>query len=130
MFSTFKIFRLAGDYLSPAARYQRLKDQVYELTSKRYLARKEIGYDFSFTHFAAFFDSAVKHTAKNKTPFNFITMSRLGLQLMTNDMKHIASFLKIFLKFNTPYDKIASFLASSILVDAYPHRMHRKSRRS
>ncbi|KAE8554678.1 hypothetical protein EYB25_003219 [Talaromyces marneffei] len=124
MFSTVKIFRLAGEYLSPPARYQRLKDQVYELTSQRYLTRKEMGYDFSFTHFAAFFDRAVIYTAKNQTPFNFITLSRLGLPSMIDDMDHVKSFLNLALGFDGPYEAIASLLASCILVDAYPYRMH------
>lgn len=127
MFSTFKIFRLAGEYLSPPARYQRLKDQVYELTSRRYLSRKEMGYDFSFAHFAALFDRAVIHTATSQTPFDFITLSRVGLPSMIDDMDHVKSFVNLALRFDGPYEAIASFLASCILVDAYPHRMHRES---
>jgi hypothetical protein len=126
-FSTITIFRLAGEYLSPLARYQRLKDQVFELTAQSLLERRERGYAFSAPHLAECFNFALAHTAQSGTkPLNLITASRYGGPCMADNMEFARTFLKHALDVKSPYEGIASFLASCILVDAYPSRMHSK----
>ena len=126
-FSTITIFRLAGEYLSPLARYQRLKDQVYELTAQSLLERKERGYALSAPHLAECFNFALVHTAQSGTkPLNLITASRYGGPCMADNTEYAKNFLKHALDVKSPYEGIASFLASCILVEAYPPRMHSK----
>lgn len=126
-FSMIKIFRLAGDYLSPLARYQRLKDQVYDLTAQSLLERKDRGHAFSAPHLAEFFNLAIMHTAQTRNqPLNLITASKYSRPCISDNTVYAENFLKHALDVKSPYEGIASFLASCILVDAYPPRMHSK----
>lgn len=126
-FSMITIFRLAGEYLSPLARYQRLKDRIYELTAQSLLERKDRRSAFSAPHLAECFNFALAHTAQTGTePLDLITASRYGRLSMANNTEYAKNFLKHALDVKSPYEGLASFLASCALMDAYPPRMHSK----
>jgi hypothetical protein len=68
----------------------------------------------------------VHHTSETiVNHFDFIKVTRTGYKIQENYTNHLRIFLELAKKFKTPYKIISSFLASSILVDAFPPRMHR-----
>lgn len=118
-FGMIKVFRLAGDYLSPLARYQRLRDEMYQHTYDMLLNREHKGHKFSVNHFAAFFEKAIMHTATTITQmFDFIEVSQLG-KSGTISSSHLKTLLKLASKFKTPVQEIASYIASCTLVDSF-----------
>jgi hypothetical protein len=125
-FSSFKIFRLAGKHLSTLVRYQRLKgelrQQLEDMRAVRSLSRTL----FSALHLCAFFDAAVQHTVDAPSEkFDFIAVSRT-VNPVVKEPTYLRLFLELASKAKISYDVIAGFVASSILMDAFPSRMHRE----
>lgn len=127
-FASIHIFRLASDHLSPMARHRRLKEAINTQTEELQGLRHQQGFMFSAAHLEAFFGLAVQHTARTITePFDFIKASRIGNEINDDYPDHLLTFLKLSEQFKLPYDTVTSFIASSILMDAYPPGMHRES---
>lgn len=125
-FSAIKIFHLAGEYLSPLARHQRLRDEIRSQNNEMLRLRQDSRSLFSASHLSAFFGYAVQHTARTISHnFDFIAWSRVGNEVKEDYLSHLTTFLEIAVARKTPYETVASFIASSILMDAYPPRMHR-----
>lgn len=108
---------LQGAHLSPLARRHRLKDVLL----------KEIDMAlFSATHFAAFFRQAVHHIARSFThPFDFIKRSRMNNEVGLDYQGHLSRFLRLGYEHHLSPGALTFIIASSILMDAYPPRMHR-----
>ncbi|RAQ76853.1 hypothetical protein COH21_008696 [Aspergillus flavus] len=124
-FSVVRLFRLAGDYLSPLARYQRLRDEVYR--QREEVANTKNGHQmlFSAVHLMSFFEKAVQHTARTiSQEFNFIAAARCDNMVESDYLGHLKNFITLSQDYKTPYDSVASCIASSIIMDAYPPRMH------
>lgn len=127
-FSSIDLFPLAGDGLSPSARYRPLKEAIRAHTRSLQDLRRQHGFLFSADHLAVFFQYAVQHTASTiLRPFDFVRESRRGNEVGEDYREHVANFLSLCKKFRLPYDSIASYIASTILMDAYPPGMHRES---
>ncbi|KAA8645059.1 patatin-like phospholipase family protein [Aspergillus tanneri] len=125
-FSAVKIFQLAGTYLSPLARYQRLQLEIRSQTQQMFDIRQRTHMLLSALHFASLFVKAVEQTAQSTSQdFNFITVSRIRNEVGSDYLEHLQTFLELARRHKTPYDSVASFIASSIIMDAYPPRMHR-----
>ncbi|KAL4925804.1 patatin-like phospholipase family protein [Aspergillus undulatus] len=125
IFSSIKVFQLAGSYLSPLARYQRLRSEIYLHITEVAGIRGKQNLLLSAVHFAALFAGAIQHTAKTiVNKFNFIQASRKDNEVGDDYIDHVHTFLAASKRYKTPYDSVASFLASSIIMDAYPPRMH------
>ena len=70
----------------------------------------------------------VKHTARTGVePFDYVASSRLANPISTDFSGHLGNFLKLGTQCNLPESTWASYIASVILLDAYPQGMHRKS---
>ncbi|KAJ6142224.1 hypothetical protein N7497_011323 [Penicillium chrysogenum] len=125
-FSTFKIFQLAGKYLSPSTRYQRLHAEIrYHMEESRAI-KSSLRCLFSATHLLHFFNSAVKHTAHNPGEvFDFIKVARDADPVKADHHVYLQKFLKLCVHFKISYNMVAAFVASSIMMNAYPKRMHR-----
>ncbi|KAK6815592.1 hypothetical protein RU639_008662 [Aspergillus parasiticus] len=124
-FSVVRLFRLAGDYLSPLARYQRLRDEVYR--QREEVANAKNGHQmlFSAVHLMSFFEKAVQHTARTiSQEFNFIAAARCDNMVESDYLGHLKNFITLSQDYKTPYNSVASCIASSIIMDAYPPRMH------
>lgn len=126
-FSTLKIFQLAGKYLSPSTRYQRLHAEIrYHMEESREI-KSSLRCLFSASHLLHFFNSAVKHTAHNPgAVFDFIKVSRDANPLREDHHIYLQKFLKLCVQFKISYNMVAAFVASSIMMNAYPKRMHRE----
>ena len=82
---------------------------------------------FSALHISFFFKRALRNLAESPNkPFNLISESRL-MNVPDQDFEHhLTRFLDLSSILKIPYDAIASFISSSILMDAYPPGMHCK----
>ena len=127
VFSSISLMHLGGDHVSPLARHRRLKEVILLEVDVSRRERIERRVHFSATHFEAFFHGAVQHLAKSiDEPFNFIGCTRLCNPIEGEYRDHIATFVSLSNESFLPYESVVSFIASSILMDAYPPRMHGK----
>ena len=82
---------------------------------------------YSAVHLNKFFQMAVSQAASSiLRPFDFVTASRLGNEVGREHADHLTSFLRLGADGGLSDDTMASFIASTILLDAYPPKMHRK----
>jgi hypothetical protein len=124
-FSKVKIFRLAGEYLSPIARFQRLRDEIRNESHESQSIKQMGRCLFSTVHLNGFFHHAVVHTVSTKhSQFSFLLASRKDNPVPTDYKSHIKTFLGLAISHKLSYESIASFIASSILMNAFPPRMH------
>jgi len=130
-FSSISLIYLAGEYISPLARHRRLKEVLLAEVEVSRLERIEQRLHFSAVHFDAFFKSAIHHLARSSDePFDFIESSRLQNRVQDDYSDHIATFVALSNDVFISYESLTSFIASSILMDAYPPRMHGKDQES
>lgn len=126
-FSTMKVFRLAGKHLSGILRYQRLSIDIHSQMEEMRLIRQSCRCFFSASHFAAFFSLAVRHTARTlQQEFNFVQASREEYPIQRNYNHYLQMFLENASHLKLSYDVIVSHIASSMVMDAFPPRMHRE----
>jgi hypothetical protein len=59
-------------------------------------------------------------------PFNVVQASRLDNPLSADYGNHLTSFMTLAKTHQVPHEAVCSFIASAILLDAYPPDMHRK----
>ncbi|QSS66922.1 hypothetical protein I7I51_03134 [Histoplasma capsulatum] len=124
-FRSIKLFRLVGDHLSPCARYLRLKEEILSKMQEAQDTRRQYHCLFSSVHLDAFFRQAMQHTAMSiSEQFDFIAASRVDNILHDDYTGHLQTFLGLCDRFKIPRGTVSSFMASSILMDAYPPRMH------
>ena len=127
-FSSITILRLAHTSISSVSRHRPLREAVQRhLEEIRYL-RQSLRCLYSAVHLNYFFQMAVQHTANTCVlPFNFLRVSRLQTGLPADFEGHFSVFVRSCALHGIPQVVIASLIASSILLDAYPPRMHRKA---
>ncbi|THC93591.1 hypothetical protein EYZ11_006944 [Aspergillus tanneri] len=123
-FGDIKISRLLPEELSPDARYLPLGgDITQELRNMRF-SRECHSALFTARHFQAFFEVALKQISTAPlSQFDFIRAARQQNPLDGAFSSHLINFLKIGNKTRAPYDEMASYIASAILMDAYPPGM-------
>ena len=126
-FSEISKFQLGGNHLSPLARYRELKTVLLRHAMEMRHLRTSQRLLFSATHLSRLFSQAVLHTATTLgQPFDTIESSRRGNPVAEEFGDHVIAFLRLGIRFKMSFDAMASFIASSILVDAYPPGMHSK----
>jgi hypothetical protein len=109
-------------------RFSQLKNALLSHVQDIHNARRQHGSLFSCNHFVAFSSRALEHVAQTAIhPFDFITATRQSNEVGKDYIDHVSNFLRLGSKFSIPYIHLASFIASSILMDAYPPNMHCKS---
>jgi hypothetical protein len=127
-FSSITLMHLANQTLSPSARYRPLKEELLRQFDQVRQLRRQKCCLFSANHLQAFYPSVIQHAAGSVSlPINFIMASRIGNEVRSDYADHLLTFLKLCVQLKLPYDDVSSFIASSILMDAYPPRMHSKS---
>ena len=127
-FSTIDSFYLPGGHLSSLARYRRLKDIILKQTDEMRQIRISKHYLFSAVHISTLFSRALQHTVNSvNQPFSFIRASREGNEITEDYSDHLSTFFKLGARCEVPYSSLTSFVASSILMDAYPPNMHSRS---
>ena len=126
-YSSIKVLHLADEQISPLARFRRLKELLWRQMDEMRNVRLRYQCLYSAVHLDKLFQTAVSHTAASVLrPFNFITASRLGNEVGPDHANHLTSFFRLGLDHGLPDDTMGRFIASTLLLDAYPPRMHRK----
>ena len=116
--------------------------QTASLASKYHPLRQELLHDeleqirttkqchrslFSACHLSWLFSHAIVHFSKtNVDPFNFFECFRRKDYLRSNLPLHSRTLLKISRERSLEFNAVASVIASSILLDAYPQGSHSK----
>lgn len=127
-YSSITVLHLADRQLSPLARYRRLKELLWRQMDIVRQRRRHYRCLYSAVHLGSFFQLAVSHTtASIRQPFSYIRASRQGNEIGPGYTDHIFSFLELGARLKVNFDTIAAFIASTILLDAYPPKMHRES---
>jgi hypothetical protein len=125
-FSAVKVFRLAGSDLSPMARHQRLQLEIRSQIEEMFDLRQKNHMLLSALHTASLFAMALEHTARSiSQDFNFITASRIHNEVGSDYLGHLQALIGLSQSYKTEYNSVASLIASTIIMDAYPPRMHR-----
>jgi hypothetical protein len=128
LFSTFadiQTYRLPPDELSPDARFLQLNEDVSTQLRKARQAREDHMALFTATHMSAFFEDALQQMSRTMlSPFNFVRSSRRLNPLDESFTSHLTTFLSLGNRTRLPYEGMTSFVASAILMDAYPPGMH------
>ena len=126
-FSSIKVLHLAAEQLSPLARFRRLKELLRREMDEMRLIRHSLGCLYSALHVSSFFYMAVAHTAASLSePFDFVLASRRGNEARPDFAHHLSRFLRVGEIHQAPRDAQMTFVASNILLDAYPPKMHGK----
>ncbi len=126
-YSSIKVLHLADEQISPLARFRRLKELLWRQMDEMRNVRLRCRCLYSAVHLNKFFQIAVSQTAASALrPFNFVTASRLGNEVGPDHSDHLTSFLRFGMYRGLSNDTMASFIASSIVLDAYPPNMHRE----
>ena len=125
VFASITLMRLAGSELSALARHRRLKEVLLKELDLARAIRIEERVLFTANHLASFLQQAVQHTAKSlDQPFDFIAGTRAYNSIGNDYEDHLCRFLQTGLHCYISAGTLIGFIASSILMDAYPPRMH------
>ncbi|KFY34346.1 hypothetical protein V495_08169, partial [Pseudogymnoascus sp. VKM F-4514 (FW-929)] len=80
---------------------------------------------FSMVHIAAFFDLALENFARSPpSTFSFIHASRHDFKVSPNFPDHLRSFMRVLAEKKLPGQYAWEFIASTIILDAFPPDMH------
>ncbi|KAL4889165.1 hypothetical protein BDV59DRAFT_205438 [Aspergillus ambiguus] len=126
VFSTPHLLHLRAGGLSGMARHRELKEALLKAIDLSRRDRKEDGCLFSATHLNAFFRCALEHVcAAPAQPFDFVRCGRPPAARLQGHRAHLQAFLE--LTKGAEWEHQAAYIASTLLVDAYPPRAHRFS---
>ena len=126
-YSFIKILHLADEQISSLTRFRRLKKLLWRQMDEMRNVRLRCRCLYSAVHLNKFFQIAVSQTAVSALrPFNFVTASRLDNEVDSDHFDHLTSFLRFGMYRDLSNDIMTSFIASSILLNVYPFKMHRE----
>lgn len=124
-FSTIKVLYLTVEQNSPMARFRRLKGLLRRELDEASVVRKDLGCLYSAVHLSRFFRLAVAHTvATPSQSFDFVLASRRDNKVRADLEQHLSRFLQLGLKNNSVQESLMTMIASTIILDAYPPKMH------
>lgn len=127
-FSSVTVLHLADEQISSLARHRPLKELIQRQTDEVRHIKQSIGCLFSALHLTWYFGEAVKHTARTADgSFDYVTSSRHTNPISTDFAEHLINFLKLVAQCDISQSTWTFYIASVILLDAYPQGMHRKS---
>lgn len=127
-FSSVTVLHLADEQISSLARHRPLKELIQRQTDEVRHIKQSIGCLFSALHLTWYFGEAVKHTARTAVEtFDYVGSSRHVNPISTDFSEHLINFLKFGTQCDLPENTWTSYIASVILVDAYPRGMHCES---
>jgi len=128
-FAAIRVLSLLPDgYISPQARYRKLKESLMNASDQVRLARIESRTLFSAQHFAAFLNHACSHFAEAaKEPFDFIRTSRISNPPALDLKEHLTNILHKISSLAELKSFAVPLIASSLFLDSYPPDMQRES---
>ena len=124
-FSSVSLLQVTGDQISPLARHRRLKEVLLsELDTSRDL-RVDHRMLFSAKHLSALVRPATEHVARSFTsPFRFLQAMRAKDPIEEDYRHHLRTFFDLAKKHRVLYNALTDFVASTLVMDAYPPQMH------
>lgn len=124
-FSSITIVRLADERVSSISRYRRLKDFILQHVDEMRYLRQSFRCLYSASHLDGLFYAAIRHLAITKSePFDALLASRAKSHVCVTLHDHLSTFLRLCASHRIPQVNALSVISSSILMDAYPPRMH------
>lgn len=127
-FSSITVLRLADEQVSSVSRYRPLKELILRHVDEMRYLRRSFRCLFSANHLNSLFHAALYHlAATTDEPFDALVMSRVRNPVGLRLHNHLSNFLQLCTTSNVPQVTALSIMASSILLDAYPPRMHGSS---
>ena len=125
VFSSMSIIHLPGNHVSDLAKCRILKEVLLKEVDLSRIQRIEQRLLFSAIHLEAFSHRALKHISHSlDTPYDFIGQSRTGNELDDIYADHMMIFASVCKENFLSFKSLSYYVASSILLDAYPPRMH------
>ncbi len=127
-FFSIELLYLPEDHLSSLARYRRLKDILLRQANEIRWLRISKHYLFSAVHMSRLFSRALQHIVDSiNQSFSFIRASRERNEIIEDYSNHLLTFFKLEARCEVSYSSLISFVASSILMNAYSSNMHSES---
>lgn len=123
-FDSVKLIRLPGQYLSPAARHRRLKEELQKQVYSVHLQRVEANLLFSAVHLTHFAHEGLEQSLDTCKNFNFLKSSQFGKPVNQEFSSHLFNFLALGTRRHYSYSILAFTISTSILMDAYPPKSH------
>jgi hypothetical protein len=124
-FASLSVMELSMKHLSPRTQFQKLKNTLHNYSRAARVARFHSGRLFSATHMDYFFRHHLRHISLTiEEQFSCIAASRLLNQLDDTYTHHMATVFQLAISHSWNFQDTASIIASAILMDAYPPRMH------
>ena len=119
------IWELRDWQYSRRAKYRALKAVLRANLQQMRQIRSSQSLLFSIKHFAFFARKALQHTALTvHHPFNFVSVSRFDNHI--NGLSyHLRTFFDLACRAKLSFNDMAFYVASCLLMDAYPPGMHR-----
>ena len=125
-FSSISVLYLADVQISPLARHRRLKEVLLRSADEVRQMRQSSHCLYSALHLSRFVHEAVKHIAGGmRLPFQLIHVSRQENQVQQEYSEHLLRFMRLCIQHHIPDQDVTSYIASSMLMDAFPPGMHR-----
>lgn len=125
-FSSISVLRLAHNQISPLARYRRLKESLLRHADEMRQLHQTARSLFSAVHLHRFFEDMVKQVAEGpRTYRNFLQISRRNNQVSVDYHTHLENFVRTCGGV-LDHESVLTIIATSMLMDAYPPRMHGK----
>ncbi len=124
-FSSIVVLYLADEQISPLARHRRLKEVILRHVDEVRQLRQDTQSLYSANHLARFFCEATKHLSRSRvSPFNFIDVSRIDNVVQQDYCAHVLRFLRLGAQHSLSDRDLISYMASSMVMDAFPPAMH------
>ena len=125
-FSSILLLSLSPARFSSGAQHQRIRSVLGEEMDKIRALRAQYRALFSATHLSSFFHHALASIARDGARiFDFVKTSRCWNPVGQDYSQHLSEFLTLGLSNFISHPSLATYLASSMLMDAYPPKMHR-----
>ncbi|KAL6722254.1 hypothetical protein ACLMJK_001361 [Lecanora helva] len=123
-FSSIIVLHLADEQISSFSRHRRLKELIRrQITGQRQL-RQTRGCLYNALHLSHSFSEAVAHTACTiEQDFNFLLSVR---KEFVNSTAFLTNFQLLCARHCTTFEAMEIYIASALLLDAYPPGMHGK----
>ena len=121
-FSTIIVLHLADEQISSISRHRRLKELIRRQVATQRQLRQSHGCSYSAIHMSHFFTEAVSHTARTVDErYNFLLAAR---HKIVHTTAFLAEFFQFCVRHHVTNDAAFAYVASTMLVDAYPRGMH------
>lgn len=126
-YSFITVLHLTDEQIFSLARFRRLQELLRRQMNEMHQIQQSNECLYFVIHLNKFFQMTVLHTVISiLQSFKFVITSRENNKVKSDHIDHVISFLRLENRYKLSYDVLMSFIASSILLDAYSSRMHSK----